>query len=166
MTAKRCSVCGSEKELAEFCPDRRKSDGRASRCRECHRKITREAGRRAYRENPEKYRARNHARRSDEATRAAERESWRKWRKRTLLDPAAAEAQRRKDRERRLGHERQKILARDAARAAVRNGILVRQPCEKCGERKTHAHHEDYSRPLDVRWLCVSCHGKEHRRVA
>jgi hypothetical protein len=40
--------------------------------------------------------------------------------------------------------------------------------CEKCGvssgERALHGHHEDYSQPLDVVWLCSSCHRTEHNR--
>lgn len=58
-----------------------------------------------------------------------------------------------------------KLSARDKVRVAIRNGSLVRKPCEVCGEPRTHAHHEDYSRPLDVRWLCPVHHGLEHRRV-
>lgn len=54
--------------------------------------------------------------------------------------------------------------ARWKLRRAVASGRIVRQPCEKCGSELAHGHHEDYSKPLDVRWLCVKCHGKEHRR--
>lgn len=43
---------------------------------------------------------------------------------------------------------------------AIRSGKLIRQPCEVCGE-KAQAHHDDYSKPLDVRWLCF----KHHREI-
>lgn len=49
---------------------------------------------------------------------------------------------------------------------AIRDGRLIPQPCERCGEKNhTHAHHEDYSKPLDVMWLCRPCHGKRHREI-
>ena len=51
----------------------------------------------------------------------------------------------------------EKSKARNAAGNAMRDGKLIRQPCEVCGNPKSHGHHPDYSRPLDVRWLC-SCH--------
>ena len=47
---------------------------------------------------------------------------------------------------------------------AIRDGRLVRQPCEQCGEPKTDAHHDDYGQPLNVRWLCRKCHAQEHGR--
>ena len=48
---------------------------------------------------------------------------------------------------------------------AVKTGKLIRQPCESCGAtERVHAHHDDYDRPLDVRWLCRKCHGREHRK--
>jgi hypothetical protein len=46
---------------------------------------------------------------------------------------------------------------------ALKNGKLTRQPCEVCGDPKTDAHHDDYSQPLAVRWLCRSHHRKLHR---
>ena len=60
-------------------------------------------------------------------------------------------------------HHRPKILARYRAKWAIATGRLIRQPCEKCGNPKTQAHHDDYSKPLDVRWLCVEHHVEFHR---
>jgi hypothetical protein len=45
---------------------------------------------------------------------------------------------------------------------AIRDGVLVRQPCRCCGTTEAvQAHHHDYSKPLDVDWLCFRCH-REH----
>lgn len=59
----------------------------------------------------------------------------------------------------------QKFSAWRETKALIRTGVLVRQPCEVCGEVEVHAHHEDYSRPADVRWLCSKCHSWWHHRV-
>lgn len=42
-------------------------------------------------------------------------------------------------------------------------GEIVKMPCEVCGEERVHMHHDDYVKPLEVRWLCVVHHGAEHR---
>jgi len=47
-------------------------------------------------------------------------------------------------------------------RLAVLSGDLVRQPCEVCGATPSEAHHEDYGKPLDVRWLCQAHHNERH----
>jgi DNA-directed RNA polymerase subunit RPC12/RpoP len=52
--------------------------------------------------------------------------------------------------------------ARAQVTSAIRAGRLVRQPCEVCGAVKVDAHHDDYSRPLDVRWLCRAHHRQHH----
>jgi hypothetical protein len=53
--------------------------------------------------------------------------------------------------------------------AAIKRGILRPQPCEECGlsdppigKRIIHAHHDDYAKPLDVRWLCPAHHSRWH----
>lgn len=55
-----------------------------------------------------------------------------------------------------------KIRAREKCAYAVLIGQIVKQPCE-CGAEQSEAHHDDYSKPLDVRWLCKPCHGAAHR---
>jgi len=45
---------------------------------------------------------------------------------------------------------------------AIRDRKLFSEPCEVCGEEKTHAHHDDYSKPLNVRWLCAAHHKQWH----
>lgn len=44
----------------------------------------------------------------------------------------------------------------------IRSGKLIRQSCEECGELKTHAHHDDYLKPFNVRWLCAAHHSQWH----
>lgn len=56
-----------------------------------------------------------------------------------------------------------KINVRRETRRLVALGEIKRSPCEKCGNKKSHAHHEDYTKPREVRWLCPKCHGREHR---
>lgn len=56
----------------------------------------------------------------------------------------------------------ERVAARAAVHHAIRDGKLERQACEICGATPAHAHHEDYSRALDVRWLCPECHRAEH----
>lgn len=50
-------------------------------------------------------------------------------------------------------------------RKAIRNGDLVQQPCEVCGDENSVAHHEDYDKPLEVRWFCRKHHFKRHREL-
>ena len=57
-----------------------------------------------------------------------------------------------------------KILARKRLNYAVEYGHINKQPCEKCGEKKSEGHHKDYSKPLEVVWLCSKHHRELHRR--
>jgi hypothetical protein len=59
--------------------------------------------------------------------------------------------------------ERRKDRARSIAGVALRRGKLVRQPCGACGEPKAEMHHPDYSKPLEIVWLCRSDHLLLHR---
>jgi hypothetical protein len=52
--------------------------------------------------------------------------------------------------------------ARNRLAHAVRRGLVKKLPCERCGRVDSQAHHQDYSKPLDVVWLCPVCHGWEH----
>ena len=77
----------------------------------------------------------------------------------TRYRTANVEMVRAKDRARGHRNSPESTLAHNRAR------VLERQPCEVCGE-KAEAHHPDYSKPLDVRWLCKRHHMIEHRKVA
>lgn len=98
-------------------------------------------------------------------------------RERYAADPEAARAKARenyaRNRERekaRLKASRQrqpeKTRARVAVHQAIQEGRLEKLPCEVCGTtERVEAHHDDYSRRLDVRWLCTTHHGEVHRVV-
>ena len=63
--------------------------------------------------------------------------------------------------------------AQNKLEKAIQRGDIVRpSTCEKCGERPLpmkdgrtaiQAHHYDYSKPLEVQWLCQRCHHEEHK---
>ena len=56
----------------------------------------------------------------------------------------------------------EKYRAHRALNHAIRGGKIIKPlNCEHCGRNGIiHGHHMDYSRPLDVMWLCVKCHHK------
>lgn len=58
----------------------------------------------------------------------------------------------------------ERVRAHRLTHKAIRLGQLVRQPCEKCGAQRADAHHSDYAKPLEVRWLCRRCHNHLHEK--
>lgn len=57
-----------------------------------------------------------------------------------------------------------KVWAHKALNSGLRRGLVERRPCEVCGGEPTDAHHDDYDRPLDVRWLCRAHHKAAHQQ--
>jgi len=59
-----------------------------------------------------------------------------------------------------------KVAAGVTLRRNIYSGKIKRpNECEKCGTVCVPpGHHADYSKPLEVEWLCAICHGKVHRR--
>lgn len=135
---KTCFKCNVEKPLTEFYAHPRMADGRLNKCKECAKKDVSKN----YRDNVEHYRE-------------YERERFsRPVRKRKVLEYQ----------EKMRSKYPEKYSAKNAVNNAVRDGRLIKPiTCEKCGETgRIEGHHEDYSKPLDVKWLCFKCHRAEH----
>jgi hypothetical protein len=156
---KACFRCGKEKLLSEFYAHPRMTDGRLGKCKECTKTDTRNN----YRANREQYREYERMRR-DLPHRVLARELY---------------AQTPNGRERRcISREKweQSNPGKKAAERAISRGVrsgTVKKlfNCQVCGSpRKVEAHHEDYSQPYSVMWLCKKHHwqadvarrGREH----
>lgn len=94
----------------------------------------------------------------------ARRISRRAQRKAHLVNPGHSHAADR----RWIEANREKKRAHQAVDRALRRGDLVKpDACEECGGvNRLHGHHDDYSRQLEVRWLCVPCHWAVHMEDA
>ena len=58
--------------------------------------------------------------------------------------------------------------ARIKVQQAILQGKLVRPHiCCMCHieNKKIQGHHKDYSKPLEVKWLCITCHSSIHHDV-
>ena len=60
--------------------------------------------------------------------------------------------------------QRLKANCRAATKMLVRRGLLKKGSCEDCqGTTAIQSHHDDYTKPWQVRWKCRSCHRTFHR---
>ncbi len=147
---KTCNTCGVEKPLSEYHRDRHKRDGWAGICKAC--RIPQE--REYYGQNREAVltKQRLYYGRNRESLLAKDRAYYRRNRSKLLA------------RDRAWKKSRPEVARAGAlVQAAVARGRLHQGPCEGCGSRaRIDAHHDDYSKPLDVRWLCRSCHLRLH----
>lgn len=60
---------------------------------------------------------------------------------------------------------RKKANARSYLHVYVKRGKVDKLPCEICGSERSEAHHEDYTRPLQVHWLCRDHHLELHEAM-
>jgi hypothetical protein len=148
---KCCIKCGEMKSIQDFYCHPRMADGHLNKCKTCvlayvHRHRL---------ENIDRIREYDRQRGHSQKNKNRVREYYRK------------------NKEKMLAHSKKWAREHKLERAAhiitgnaIRYGRLKRQPCRGCGsEERVHAHHEDYTRPLDVTWLCQGCHGKRHREI-
>ena len=135
-TEKTCFKCGVTKPLGEFYAHKRMADGHLNKCKCCAKRDVHQHRHGKGRERVLSY-DRERARTPERKANASQViKSW----KREHPKRRAAQVS--------LGN-------------AVRCGRVKPMPCWVCGE-KAEAHHPDYSRPLDVVWLCPSHHKQAH----
>ena len=135
---KTCSKCKIDLQDSEFGTDKRNSSGLQSQCRMCQHIC--------YLLN-----------RITVMTRAI------RWRK---DNPQRSKNIQKKSRKKSDHEHPEKIKARNAVNNALRDGRLVKMSCGvfDCF-LEAEAHHEDYSKPLDVQWLCTKHHKQLHRKA-
>jgi hypothetical protein len=131
---KQCSRCKESKPTDCFGVHRSKPDGLATWCRDC-KKAHSKATRAVYRK--------------------ARLETQRKWQaanREKLIEYDRKYAKKHPD----------KYKARQILKQEIKMGRIERKPCEVCGEVKVDGHHDDYTKPLEVRWLCRAHHTEAH----
>lgn len=151
---KKCRDCGETKPLSEFYPRKSARDGYHGSCRQCHCDKARQwrlANSERHRKN-----CRGWARENKEHKAQLNRE----WDEK---NPHLKAKYRKQHDER----NPLKAKARHAVNHAIRDGLLHKpERCEDCKQivpsRLLHGHHEDYSEPLKVDWLCRACHFARH----
>jgi len=140
-TEKPCISCGETKALDEFYKHPAMLDGHLNKCKLCVKAYTR-----AHYRIPE---VRMRVKAYD-----AKRESLPSRKLRKLEYKRAYKLK-----------NRVKLIARNLVASALKKGRLYKKPCEVCGSQKVEAHHTDYSKPLDVTWLCFTHHRQAHEQL-
>ena len=131
-----CSTCGRWLSKDAYYRDNRTPSKLKAQCKTCHIQTT--------------LKTRNHEntkRINREYMRRARKSNPSKFRRRELLFS-------------RQRPKNEKTKAREILNVAVKSGRIIKPTnCSKCGKlRKVTAHHNDYFKPLEVRWLCYECH--------
>lgn len=131
---KKCSNCGAEKPLSDYQKRKASKDGLTASCKACLKERDRI--------------------RDQDPERKAMKEAYCKGKGREVAT-AAKIRWRERNPKKRAAH----VLVGNA----LRDGKLFKQPCEVCGDTEAHAHHDDYDKPLEVRWLCPVHHEAWHQ---
>lgn len=171
---KQCTKCETTKPVGEFYKAKSRPKGR-SHCISC----MRNQRRRWILKNEERlamyratYRKNNKERITEwrKSNRERAREYMSDWRKRNTerLIEYRKSTERKEKHAASVARSRRKWPIRQQARnkvqQAIKCGALKQQPCIVCGsEQNIEAHHSDYSKPLDVDWLCRKHHVLWHR---
>ena len=162
MKNKECFKCHLIKPLIDFYKHPQMGDGYLGKCKECAKSDSKERG-----SDPEYERNRANlphriaARRAYQKTERG-KEAMRRGRNKYSKSSHGKQviALRQKDYKK---NNPEKHTAHVQVMTAIRSGKLIKKPCEKCGNKKVHAHHDDYSKPLQVIWLCPKCHILVHK---
>lgn len=137
---KHCNKCDTDKPLSEYHKRKASKDGHSAHCKQCQRE-------------------RDRARFEDPATRAEHNEKCKAYQK-----SEAGKAAHFKATQKYKETSPKKRSAHIQVGNALRGGILRKGPCEVCGtSQQVVGHHDDYDRPLSVRWLCETHHKEWHR---
>ena len=137
---KTCFKCVTEKPLSDFYKHPQMADGHLNKCKECAKKDSDDNFKR---------------KQEDPHWQIKERERQRK-KQANRRDLGMVKSYKRKNDYIKTKEKYGEYLS------AIKNGKLTPQPCAVCGKDKTQGHHEDYSKPLDVVWLCIRHHQDRH----
>jgi len=153
IAAKKCFKCLSIKSLTDFYKHPMMADGRVNKCKECNRKDVMENRARNidYYIEYDKGRANN-------PNRVIARTAYAK----TKAGKKSHEMAKKKWVEGNAIKRSAQIMVGNA----VRDKRLFKPKfCSECKHHKQriHGHHDDYSKPLSVRWLCAKCHSNWHK---
>ncbi len=155
MITKICTKCAEEKCLAGFYNKKAGKYGKHAECKICRR----ESAKRWAEENPSKKKQKRIQEDTLRRRLTKEQVEEAKLLGKTSLD------------ESKLAHLKKyygmkiKAMARTYLNGVIQQGLIIKPMiCEECGKDGIiHGHHSDYSKPLDVQWLCPKCHAKIER---
>ena len=156
---KTCTECNEEKDLKEFYKHKSMLDGYLNKCKVCVK--TRVNNHRVA--NIEKIMEYDRNRPNSRERVKKNSERIERYKKEDPIKYKKAQEQKNKW----AKENRNKNNAQQQARRAVFKGTIKRlYKCERCEETENlQGHHPDYSKPLEVLWLCPKCHGAEHARL-
>jgi len=145
---KTCKTCGIEKDISEFSKGLRGLYGVRAHCKICCNLYKKQWGE----ENRDRvicYSRNWYQSNTDKALEAVK--NWRD------SNPGVRD----EINKRYADRNPEKIKSHRIVHQAVRDGLLVKSRCP-CGSINVQGHHEDYSKPLEVVWLCPRCHTRLH----
>jgi len=147
---KICFKCGKKKALSEFYKHPQMGDGHLNKCKEC----TKKDSRKTRADNLDYYQEYDRNR-PNAKERAQQAKLYQKTKKGKIIKAKCSKN---------WGlNNPEKRKAQNMVNNAVRDGKIIKLPCEHCDNPKSQGHHPDYTKPLEVIWLCATCHSLEHK---